>query len=114
MFRNLLIAVFFFFGPALLMFVARNMLLIGLLWLKTRRKRELEHKIIDITPIHKHGHPNWYIIVVVIVSLTCAVAVFMELQKADDVVPGKYMPAYTDKAGNIVPGHWQPIKPENR
>ncbi len=114
MIRNLLIAVFFFFGPALLMFVARNMIMLGLLWLKTRHKREQEHKVIDITPIHKHGHPNWYIIIVVIVSLTCAVAVFMELQKSDDVEPQQYVPAYTDDSGQVVPGHWQPIESENQ
>jgi len=114
MIRNLLIAIFFFFGPALLMFVARNMLLIGLFWLKTRRKREQEHKIIDITPIHNHRHPNWFVIIVVTVSLTCALTVFMELQKADDVEPQHYVPAYTDDSGRIVPGHWQPLEPENK
>jgi len=114
MIRNLLIAVFFFFGPAMLMFVARNALLIGLLWLKKRHKREQEHKVIDITPIHNHRHPNWFVIIVVIVSLTCAVTVFMELQKTDDVGPQRYIPAYTDESGRVVPGHMEPIEPEKQ
>jgi hypothetical protein len=114
MIRNLLIAIFFFIGPAMLMFIARNLVLIGLLWLKKRHKRELEHKVIDITPIHNHRHPNWYVIIVVIVSLICAVTVFMELQKDVDVEPQQYVPAYTDDSGRVVPGHWQPIQPENQ
>jgi len=112
MIRNLLIAVFFFFGPALLMFVARNLFMLALLWLKMRHKREQEHKVIDITPIHNHRHPNWYVIIVVIVSLTCAVTVFMELQKSVDVVPQQYVPAYTDDSGKIIQGHWEPKAPE--
>lgn len=114
MIRNLLIAIFFFFGPAMLMFIARNLVLIGLLWLKNRHKRELEHKVIDITPIHNHRHPNWYVIIVVIVSLTCAVAVFMELQKTDDVEPQQYVPAYTNESGQVIPGHWRPIEPASK
>ncbi len=114
MIRNLLIAIFFFFGPALLLFVARNMIMIGLLWLKMRQKREHEHKIIDITPIHNHRHPNWFVIFVVIISLACAITIFMELQKKVDVEPQHYVPAYTDDSGQVVPGHWQPIEPENK
>jgi len=111
MFRNLLVSIVFFIGPALLMFIARNMVLIGMAWLKHRHEKELEQKIIDITPIHNHRHPNWFVIIVVIISMMCAVAVFMELQHSDDVVPQEYVPAYSDDAGNIIPGHWQPKAP---
>ena len=112
MFRNLLVSIVFFIGPALLLFIARNMVLIGLLWLKNRHKRELEHKVIDVTPIHNHIHPNWFIIIVAIISLTCAVTVFIELQKTDDVNPQQYVPAYTDDSGKIIPGHWEPKTPK--
>ena len=112
MFRNLLVSIVFFIGPALLLFIARNMVLIGLLWLKSRHKKELEHKIIDVTPIHNHIHPNWFVIIVVIISMTCAVTVFIELQKTDDVDPQQYVPAYTDDSGKIIPGHWEPKAPK--
>jgi len=111
MFRNLLVSILFFIGPALLMFIARNMIMIGMLWLKTRHEQEREQKVIDITPIHNHRHPNWYVIIVVIISMVCAVTVFMKLQNADDVAPHEYVPAYTDDSGNIVPGHWKPKAP---
>lgn len=111
MFRNLLVSIFFFIGPALLMFIARNLLMLAMLWLKTRHEKEREQKIIDITPIHNHRHPNWYVIVVVIVSMTCAVTVFLQLQDNDGVEPQQYVPAYTDESGNVVPGQWQPKTP---
>ncbi|NWF39387.1 hypothetical protein F3F96_09590 [Mariprofundus sp. NF] len=111
MFRNLLVSIVFFIGPALLMFIARNLVLIGMVWLKSRHEKELEQKIIDITPIHNHRHPNWFVIIVVMISMTCAVTVFLELQNKDDVVPQEYVPAYTDDSGKIIPGHWQPKAP---
>ena len=113
MFRNLLVSIFFFIGPALLMFIGRNLVLIGLLWLKKRHQQELEPKVINVTPIHNHRHPNWFVIIVVVISMVCAVTVFMELQKAEDVPPQEYVPAYTDESGNIVPGHWKPKAPES-
>ena len=112
MFRNLLVSIVFFIGPALLMFIARNMVMIGLHWLKVRKQQEQEEaKIIEITPIHNHIHPNWYVIAVVIISLFCAVTVFLELQRSVDVAPHEYVPAYTDDSGHIVPGQWQPKAP---
>jgi len=108
MIRSILVSIFFFIGPALLMFFLRNLLLLAQLWLKNRQKHAHEQEIIDITPIHNHIHPNWFIITVVIVSLACAVTVFMELQKADDVAPHQYVPAHMSESGEIVPGGWRP------
>ncbi len=107
MLRNLLVSIFFFIGPALLMFVARNMMLLLLLWLKTRHARESEQKIIDITPGRKQRAPKWFYVAVLLVSLTSAISVFIMLQNGD-VPPQEYVPAYTDEAGNVVPGHWRP------
>jgi len=113
MFRNLLVSIVFFIGPALLMFIARNLVMMGLAGLKNRKLHEQqEAKVIDITPIHNHRHPNWYVIAVVIISMTCAVTVFLELQRSVDVAPHEYVPAYTDEAGNIVPSEWKPKQPE--
>ena len=112
MIRNLLVSIFFFVGPALLMFMARNIVMIFMLWLKNRQIHAHDQKIIDVTPIHNHIHPNWFVIAVVIVSLGCAVTVFMELQRVEDVVPQQYVPAHTSESGKIIPGHWQPVVPQ--
>lgn len=112
MLRNLLVSIFFFIGPALLMFIARNMVLLLLLWLKARQAREMEQKVIDITPVRKQRAPRWFYILVLLVSLTSAISVFMMLQNGD-VPPQEYVPAYTDEAGNIVPGQWRPKAPNS-
>ncbi|OIO74568.1 MAG: hypothetical protein AUJ57_02000 [Zetaproteobacteria bacterium CG1_02_53_45] len=111
MIRNLLVSILFFVGPALLMFMARNIVLMTLIWLKNRQRRELQQEVIDITPIHHHIHPNWFVIAVAVVSLGCAVTVFMELQRMDDVVSQQYVPAHMSESGKIIPGHWEPKAP---
>jgi len=108
MIRSILVSIFFFIGPAMLMFMLRNVALLARAWLKNRQLHAHDPEIIDITPIHNHIHPNWFIIAVVIVSMTCAVAVFMQLQSNEDVDPHQYVPAHMDESGNIVPGGWQP------
>jgi len=107
MIRSILVSIFFFVGPALLMFMLRNIVLMTRLWLKNRQLHADEREIIDITPIHNHIHPNWFIISVVIISLGCAVTVFMQLQNAEDVAPHHYVPAHMGESGEIVPGGWQ-------
>ncbi|GAV21189.1 hypothetical protein MMIC_P2169 [Mariprofundus micogutta] len=111
MIRNLLVSIFFFIGPALLMFILRNIVMIILLTLKNRQRRAREQEVIDVTPIHHHIHPNWFVIVVVIVSTFIAVTVFMKLQNSDDVEPHQYVPAHMGESGKIVPGGWKPKEP---
>jgi len=112
MIRNLFVALFFFFGPALLMFVARTGFVLFRLWLrnKLRQAREEHDKVIDVTPVNHHHHPRWYVVIVVVVSLACSIAAFAYLQ-SDPAEQRRYVPAYSDDAGNIVPGHWQTISP---
>ena len=111
MIRNLLVAIFFFFGPALLMFMLRNIVLLTLLWLKKRQHEAKMHpEVIDVTPVHKHRAPNWFYIAVFVISLTSAVSVFIALQNGD-VDDHEYVPAYVDESGDIVPGDWKPVGP---
>jgi hypothetical protein len=113
MIRNLLVAIFFFFGPALLLFMLRNAFLLFRLWLVARQKKSQEPEVIDITPV-KPATPIWFYIAAGVLGLASAAAIFLYLQSVDDTVPQHYIPAYTDDSGRIVPGHWQPIEPENK
>lgn len=112
MIRNLLVSIFFFIGPALLMFMMRNIVMIMMIWMKNKELRAREQEIIDITPIHHHIHPNWFVIAVVFISMFCAVTVFIELQSSDDVAPHQYVPAHMDESGNIVPSDWKSKEPD--
>ena len=112
MIRNLLIAIFFFFGPALMMFMLRNALLLLRLWLKARHHQEQQAKIIDITPKEDKRAPLWFYVPVVLVSLGCAVSVFLFLHSDFEVESRRYVPAHVGEDGKVVPGHWEPVKPK--
>ncbi len=107
MIRELVIAVFFFFGPALVMVVLRNLVLLLLLRAKQRREKAHEPEVIDITPVDESRTPFWFYAMVVAVSLTCAVFVFMLLEQKTNHGVHQYVPAHSDKSGKIVPGHWR-------
>jgi len=106
MIRSLFVSLFFFFGPALLLFMLRNITLLLLLKAKRRQDQAQQVEIIDITPVEKERAPNWFYALVVAISLTCAVSVFMSLDKGDAEVQ-KYVPAHVDESGNVVSGDWQ-------
>jgi len=107
MFRNILISIFFFFGPAVLMLILRNAVLLMLLYARNRQRRAREQDVIDITPVNQKRVPNWFYIGVVLISLACAVSVFIVLQYSPDAEQKQYVPAHTDSSGHIVPGHWK-------
>jgi sterol desaturase/sphingolipid hydroxylase (fatty acid hydroxylase superfamily) len=113
MIRNLLVAIFFFFGPALLMFMLRNVFLLLRIWRVARQKKSQEPEVIDITPV-KPQTPMWFYIAAGVLGLASAISVFLYLQSIDDMLPQHYVPAYTDDSGQVVPGRWQPTEPENR
>jgi len=104
MIRSLFVSLFFFFGPALLLFMLRNLTL--LLLLRAKNKQAQEPEVIDITPVKKDRAPNWFYAIVVVISMSCAVTVFMNLEKGEVEVQ-HYMPAHVDESGNIVTGGWK-------
>ena len=112
MIRNLLISIFFFFGPAILLFMLRNGLVLLRLWLRARQRREGEPRVIDITPVSDKKAPAWFYALVVVISLGCAVAVFMFLQSDVEVESRRYVPAHVGEDGKVVPGHWEPVAPK--
>ena len=112
MIRNLLISIFFFFGPAILLFMLRNGLVLLRLWLMARKGREEEPRVIDITPVSDSKAPAWFYALVVLISLGCAVAVFLFLQADSEAESRRYVPAYVGEDGKVVPGHWEPVTPK--
>jgi hypothetical protein len=111
MIRSLFVSLFFFFGPALLMFMLRNLLL---LWRLRAQRREQQPEVIDIKPVDERKRaPNWFYALVVAISLASAVTMFLYLQEHSDQGEVRhYVPAHIDAAGRLVPGHWQPAIPE--
>jgi len=109
MIRSLFVSLFFFFGPALLLFMLRNITLLLLLRAKNKQQQVQEPEVIDVTPVNKDRAPTWFYTLVVAVSLTCAITVFIYLQNGDTEVH-PYVPAHIDKSGNIAPGDWKPTE----
>jgi len=107
MIRSIFVSLFFFFGPALLLFMLRNLVLLLLLRAKHRREKAPEPEVIDITPVDKERAPNWFYALVAVISLAIAVTVFMQIEKKVDVEVQQYVPAHTDASGNIVTGDWK-------
>ena len=109
MMRSIIISSFFFFGPALLMFLLRKVFLIVRLWLRLRKLRQQETDIIDITP-HKHGSPSTlFNVAVIVVGLTCAFLAWQEISSEPEGVH-HYVPAHIDDQGKIIPGKVVPAE----
>ncbi|RLL55599.1 hypothetical protein D8Y20_01475 [Mariprofundus sp. EBB-1] len=106
MIRSFFVSLFFFFGPALLLFMLRNLMLLLLLKAKAKQEKVAEVEVIDITPVKKDRAPTWFYALVVVISLSCATTVFMNLERGGAEVQ-HYVPAHTDASGNIIPGEWK-------
>lgn len=111
MLRSLLVSLFFFFGPALLLFLLRNLFLMFRYWLHMKKVQQAaEADIIDITPHHKRKPSNLFVIIAITVGIVSAVLVWFEMQ---DHTPQKmkYIPAHVNEQGVTVPGRLVPAEP---
>jgi len=110
MMRSIFVSALFFFGPAFLMFMLRNLFLFLKAWLRLRRmRREQEHDVIDITP-HKHASPSMlFNIAAIAVGIVCA---FLAWQEMNSGVEQKmhYVPAHINEDGKVIPGKMVPIE----
>ncbi len=108
MIRSIFVSALFFFGPALLMFMLRNMFLLLRAWLRLRRQRKKqEHEIIDITP-HKHGSPSMlFNIVAIMVGLVSAFLAWQEMGSGPEQRQ-HYIPAHINEHGKVMPGAMVP------
>jgi len=111
MIRSIFVSALFFFGPALLMFLLRNVFYLSRAWLRLRRiQKKQEHEVIDITPHKHHGSPSLFFnITAIVVGLICAFLAWQEMRSGPEV-PMHYVPAHVDERGKIVPGAMMPIK----
>jgi hypothetical protein len=96
--RYLLFTLLGFFGPALLMLLAR------LIWLRIRYRlthKQVEHEIIDVTP-KKKGFGSWFIVAWFLISIACTA--FLIWQVDDTPAPEHiYIPAHINAEGTFVP-----------
>jgi len=109
MIRTLSLTLFFFFGPALLMFMLRNVILLLRIRSLARSQRS-QPEVIDITPVDSNPAPRWFYVVAAVLGIASAVAGFIYLQAVDSE-RRQYVPAHISEQGEIVPGHWQSLPP---
>jgi len=111
MIRSIFVSILFFFGPALLMFMVRNLFYLLRAWLRLRKIRKMqEHEVIDITPHKHHGSPSLlFNIAAIVVGLICAFLAWQEMRSGPEVQM-HYVPAHVDERGKIVPGALVPIE----
>ncbi|MDX8402374.1 MAG: hypothetical protein R8K47_07075 [Mariprofundaceae bacterium] len=103
MIRNILIAVVFFFGPALAMLALRFML--EMLLARLRRQRQAP-EIIDITP-REPMLPRWFWPVALALGLLSGFWAWQTVERADAPPQSRiYVPAHIDEQGRLIPGHW--------
>lgn len=110
MIRSIFVSALFFFGPAILMFMLRNLFLFSRAWLRLRRaQKKQEAEIIDITP-HKHGSPSMlFNIAAIAVGLICAFLAWQEMTSGPEEKQ-QYVPAHVNEQGKIIPGKMEPIE----
>lgn len=106
MIRNILTVIVFFFGPAILMFMLRNLFLFLKARHQMRREYPAEPKIIDVTPKPASATPAWFKVLAVLVGLLSAWFAWQLLRSGEED-HRHYVPAYVDQHGKIVPGHWE-------
>jgi len=113
MLRSLLVSLFFFFGPAILLFLLRTLFLMFRYWLHVRKmQQEQEENIIDITPHHKRRPSNIFVAIAITVGLVSAVLVWLEMQ-GHETQKMKYIPAHVNEKGVTVPGQLVPVEPDS-
>jgi len=99
MIRNIFVTLLFFFGPALLMFVLRNMFLA---W----RHRRIHKKpdVIDITPINPSSPSRFFVMSAVTVGIIFGYLAWSQINHDGDTSQGThYTPAYVNAQGELVP-----------
>ncbi len=106
MIRQIFITLLFFFGPALLMMLLRN---VFLFWQFKRQRRRQQPDVIDITPKHQAGSPSrFFLASVLTVGLIFAWLAWSQMYQESSVQHMQYVPAHLDQHGQLVDGHYVP------
>ncbi|MDQ6994463.1 MAG: hypothetical protein Q9M18_02565 [Mariprofundaceae bacterium] len=103
MIRNIMITLLFFFGPALLMILLRN---IFLFW---RFRRSLKHQrpdVINITPnqYQKTSPSRFFLASAIIVGLICTFLAWSQVHRLPPHDGLQYVPAHINQHGELVDG----------
>jgi len=104
--RGVIITLWFFFAPIILMLALRHLTLLLRIWVAWRRARRDDKDVIDITPQKPHPPSRRFISCAVVVGLICAGLVWMRLGETNGP-KGEYVPAHIDAQGKVVPGQHQ-------
>ena len=105
MIRNIFVTLFFFFGPALIMLMLRNLYLF---WLFRQRIKRQHPDIIDITPQQHQGTPpsRFFLASAITVGLIFAWLAWSQMHRQPSVENMQYVPAHIDQNGQLVDGHY--------
>ena len=102
MIRNSIISLLFFFGPALLMLLLRN---VFLFWQFRQRINKQHPDIIDITPKHQKTPPSrFFLASAITVGLIFAWLSWSQMHDHPSPETRQYIPAHIDKDGNLIDG----------
>ncbi len=100
MIRNIIVTLLFFFGPALLMFVLRNMFFF---WKLRQAMKKRQPDIIDITPQKPNPPSHFFIASIIIIGLISAYFAYSQITMNHEVPQTQYIPAHINAQGELVP-----------
>ena len=100
MIRNIIVSLLFFFGPALLMFVLRN---IFFFWKLHREIEKHQPDIIDITPKNPNKPSHFFLASVIAVGFISAYFAYTQLTTDSPDKKTQYIPAHINAQGELVP-----------
>jgi len=105
MIRNIVVALLFFFGPALLMMLLRN---IFLFWKFKQGIKQQHPDIIDITPQkHVQTPPSrFFLVSAITVGLVFAWLAWSQMHSLPPHELMQYVPAHLNQQGELVDGHY--------
>jgi len=105
MIRNIIVTLLFFFGPALLMMLLRNLFLF---WQFKKSLKRQHPDIIDITPQkHQQTPPSrFFLASAITVGLVFAWLAWSQMHSLPPQGSMQYVPAHINKAGELVDGHY--------
>lgn len=109
MIRNIFLSLLFFFGPALLMLVIRNIFYLVRIWWLLRKAKHRD-EVIDVTPHHEsRAKPSMFFIASAIaVGLLSAWLAWQSIHSTPEEMGEHYVPAHINEQGQMVPGQRVP------